>query len=232
MKAVGYIRVSTQEQTDSGLSLDVQKRKIEEFAQFKNLTLVEVISDENVSADIPLNEREGGQKLIDKAKNEPVSIIALKLDRLFRDAADCLNVTKMWKDEDTPIHLLDLGIDTTTAMGRAFLSSAATFAELERNLISERTKDALQQIKLNGGTLGADAYGWKRGGDVDAFGRKKLVPVKEEIEILGECQALRALGFTFKQIADTFNSQGKPTKRGGRWFPSTVRNYCTKRGKT
>ena len=108
MKAVGYIRVSTQEQTDSGLSLDVQKRKIEEFAQFKNLTLVEVISDENVSAGIPLNERDGGQKLIDKAKSEPVSIIALKLDRLFRDAADCLNVTKMWKDEDTPIHLLDL----------------------------------------------------------------------------------------------------------------------------
>ena len=46
MKAVGYIRVSTQEQTDSGLSLDVQKRKIEEFAQFKNLTLVEVATSD------------------------------------------------------------------------------------------------------------------------------------------------------------------------------------------
>jgi DNA invertase Pin-like site-specific DNA recombinase len=231
MKAIGYIRVSTQEQTDSGLSLDVQKRKIEEFAKFKQLDLIEVISDENVSAGIPLNERQGGQKLIEKAKEETVAIIALKLDRLFRDAADCLNMTKVWKDEETPIHLLDLGIDTTTAMGRAFLSSAATYAELERNLISERTKDALQQIKLEGGILGADAYGWKRGPEVDSFGRKKLVPVKEEIEIIGQCQALRALGFTFKQIADTFNAQGKPTKRGGKWFPSTVRNYCKKRGK-
>ena len=122
--------------------------------------------------------------------------------------------------------LMDLGIDTTTAMGRAFLTNAATYAELEKNLISERTKEALNQIKIQGGTLGASKFGWERSEDLDEFGRKKVIANPAEMQTLYECKALRSAGYTLQQIADKFNAEGKPTKRGGKWYPSTVSNCC------
>lgn len=227
-KAYGYVRVSTREQADSGLSIEAQVRKIKEYCAFKELTLEDIIHDENVSASIPIVQRAGGQRLIDLAAQGSVSVVAIKLDRLFRDAHDCLGVTKEWDKVGTNLLLLDIGVDTTTAMGRAFLTNAATYAELERNLIAERTKEALHQIKLNGGTLGADGYGWKRSEEVDEHGRRKLILVRAEVETLILCKSLRAEGHTFQQIADILNAKGVKTKRCGKWYPSTVSNYCKK----
>jgi DNA invertase Pin-like site-specific DNA recombinase len=120
---------------------------------------------------------------------------------------------------------MDLGVDTNTAMGRAFLTNAATYAELEKNLISERTKEALTQIRIDGGSLGAPPYGWKYAEERDAKGRKQTVPVHDELKTVHECLTLRDLGFTYRQIADKFNSEGIPSKRGGKWHASAVR-YC------
>lgn len=223
-EAIGYVRVSTREQAESGLSISAQIRRIEQFCEFKELKLVEIIRDENVSAGTPLKDREGGKRLLALTNEKPYSVVAIKLDRLFRDAHDCLGTTKDWKDQGNALMLMDLGIDTTTAMGRAFLTNAATYAELEKNLISERTKEALNQIKIEGGVLGASAFGWERSEDLDEHGRKKLVPKTEELTVLYECKALRDAGYTYQQIANKFNSEGKPTKRGGAWYASTVRN--------
>jgi len=224
METIGYIRVSSQEQVDSGLSLQAQRRKIEAFCAYQNMTLLEIIEDANVSASIPLRQREGGANLFKKANT---SITAVRLDRLFRDAHDCLGVTKIWNEKGVSLNLLDLGIDTSTAMGRAFLTNAATFAELERNLISERTKEALHQVKLNGGTLGRERFGWGRTEEVDSDGRRKVVPISAEIETVALCKALREQGITLQQIANRFNAENRPTKRGGKWHPSTIRNYCS-----
>jgi len=222
MNVIGYIRVSTQEQTDSGLSLEAQKSKIRDFCKYKGLNLIQIIEDCGVSASIPLRERPGGAELFQKADT---SVAAVRLDRLFRDAHDCLGVTKIWNKQGVALHLLDLGIDTSTAMGRAFLTNAATYAELERNLISERTREALVQVKKEGGDLGAEPLGYRRVEDPKS-GRKILKKNPEEFKTLETCRKLREQGLTFKQIAQKFNSEGIPTKRGGAWHPSTVRNYC------
>lgn len=227
--AVGYVRVSTREQADSGLSISAQIRRITNYCETNNLNLIEIIKDENVSASIPLAQRVGGGRLLNLTEENPIAVVAIKLDRLFRDAHDCLGVTKDWDKRGNSLFLMDLGMDTTTAMGRAFLTNAATYAELERNLISERTKEALNQIKIEGGTLGATKFGWKRSNSLDKHGRKKLVPDTQELQILYECKALRDSGYTYQQIADKFNAEGKPSKRGGKWYASAVRNCCTKR---
>jgi len=225
-QAVGYVRVSTREQTESGLSISAQERRIREFAAYKALDLSEIIKDENVSAGIPLGEREGGKRVLELTKSPNISVVAIKLDRLFRDAHDCLGVTKTWTDNGNSLYLMDLGVDTTTAMGRAFLTNAATYAELEKNLISERTKEALLQVKMDGGTLGADCYGWRRSEEVDSNGRRVLQIDTREIQVVAMCKAWRSEGFTFKQIADRLNRDNIPTKRGGRWHASSVRNCC------
>lgn len=229
-KAYGYVRVSTQDQADSGLSIAAQERRITQYCEYKGLELTKIIKDEGVSAYTPLQERPGGGQLVAHTSSEEgVSVVAIKLDRLFRDAHDCLGVTKDWNTRGVTLHLLDLGVDTASPMGRAFLTNAATYAELERNLISERTKEALHQIKIDGGRLGADSFGWERTEDVDKHGRRIFRANPLELETIGTCKALRDSGLTLQQIADKFNREGVPTKKGGRWFPSTVRNYCTKK---
>ena len=222
MDVFGYIRVSTQDEVDSGLSLDSQRQRISEFCSYKGFNLVEIIEDQNVSASIPLGEREGGARLLQCAES---AVVAVRLDRLFRDAHDCLGVTKVWNKQGIALHLLDLGVDTSSAMGRAFLTNAATYAELERNLISERTREALAQIKRKGGSLGAAPLGYthQRGED----GTVQLVKVKDEHDAVKLCRKLREDGLTLQQVADHLNGKGIPTKRGARWYPSTVRNYCS-----
>ena len=226
METIGYIRVSTREQADSGLSLAAQTQRISQFCEFKGLTLIKVIEDANVSGSTALKDRQGGAELLKLTSEKPHAIVAIKLDRLFRDAHDCLGVTKVWQQTKNQLHLLDLGVDTGTAMGRAFLTNAAAYAELERNLISDRTREALQQIRQQGGVLGADRYGWSRTETLDEHGRKILAPNPHELDVVVECKALRKSGYTLQQIADKFNLENKPTKRGGKWFPSTVSNCC------
>ena len=97
IEAIGYVRVSTREQAESGLSIEAQIRRIIQYCEFKELKLKEIIRDENVSAGIPLSEREGGKKLLALTQQKPYTVVAIKLDRLFRDAHDCLGVTKDWK---------------------------------------------------------------------------------------------------------------------------------------
>src|SRR6266576_5058844 len=70
----------------------------------------------------------------------------MKLDRLFRDAEDALRQTKAWDRTGISLHLVDIGgqsMNTGSAMGRMFLTLMAGFAELERNLIAERTTAVL-----------------------------------------------------------------------------------------
>lgn len=226
-KAIGYCRVSTREQSETGVSLDAQENKIKAFAEYKGLELIEIIREEGVSASIPLKEREGGQKLLQMIKEKKAeSIVSAKLDRLFRDAHDCLGMIKIWEKDGTKLHLLDLGVDFNKATGKAFLTNSATFAELERNLISERTRDGLEQVKKEGVRLGAEAMGWRRSEEKDEKGRYKQELVLDEINLILRVRQLRSEGLTFQHICDLLERDGIRTKRGKKWYPTTIKNLC------
>lgn len=220
MKAIGYIRVSTAQQSEQGVSLQDQAEKIEEYCNFKDLNLVEIIADKGVSGGVPLASREGGQDLFHSiAENEIDVVVSVKLDRLFRDAADCLNTSKEWDNKGIALHLLDLGgstLDTSTAMGRMFLTISASFAEMEKNLIQERTKNALQYKKTNKEVYGQTPTGYDRKGD-------KLVKNDKELELVKYIKKLRNAGNSLRKIADKLNDAGYKTKQGGqKWYASTV----------
>ena len=227
MRAIGYVRVSTTEQAVEGVSLDAQQARLTAYCSFKGLDLVELIVDSGVSASRPLAKRPGGRRLVDLVMaGEVDAVVSCKLDRLFRDAADCLAVTRTWDDADVGLHLLDLGVDTTTPMGRAFLTMAVAFAELERNLVAERTRDGLAQVKAEGGVLGGEAYGWVRRDAQDEHGRLVCAHVEAELAVIERIVELRRQGATYRAIADALTVDGVPTKRGGSWYPATVRNIA------
>ena len=152
--------------------------------------------------------------------------LTYKLDRLFRDCADCLTVTGTWDRDGIALHLVDMGgqsIDTSTAMGRFFLTVMAGAAEMERNLIRERTASALQHLKAQGVQLGGETLGWIRTDEIDAAGRKVVRKVTGECEVVSRILDLRSKGLTLQAIANTLTDEGHPTKRGGKWYPATVR---------
>lgn len=148
-KAVGYIRVSTQEQASEGVSLENQEAKIRAYAELKDLELVEIIRDEGKSGkDI---KREGVQKLISLSKKKEIdAVVVYKLDRLSRKTRDLLFLVEdVFVKNDIIFHSLNETIDTTTATGKFFLTIMGSMAQLERDLISERTSDALQHLKAH-----------------------------------------------------------------------------------
>jgi len=225
MKAIGYIRVSTEKQSNEGISLDDQKNKIKEYANLKDLELVDIIADKGVSGGIPLKQREGGKKLLSKVDNDNIDIvISMKLDRLFRDAIDCLTITKEWDNSGIALHLLDLGgntLDTSSPMGRMFLTMSAGFAEMEKNLIGQRTKNALKYKKDNKQAYSPTPTGYKRTGD-------NLEENKEEMKTIKLIKKLRESGKSLRKIAEKLNKKGIPTKNNGqKWYASTV-NYILK----
>jgi site-specific DNA recombinase len=225
IKAVGYVRVSSDEQADSGLSLEHQETRIRHYSASAGLELVGIIRDEAVSGGKSLASRKGGAALLAMlADGSACHVVALKLDRLFRDAADALNQTAAWDKEGVGLHLIDMGgqsINTRSAMGKMFFTVAAGFAEMERGLIRERTAAALRVKKARGEVVSRPTIGFDA---VDG----KLVPNAAEQALIERMIAMKSEGKSLHQIADALNAEGVATKRGGTWHASTVRNVLTR----
>src|SRR5262249_13757265 len=90
--AISYIRVSSEEQADSGLGLEAQRQRIAAYCAMKGLNLAEAFEDPAISAGKPLASRPAGCKLLAAAKKGKAVVVVAKLDRLFRSVADAANV--------------------------------------------------------------------------------------------------------------------------------------------
>ena len=142
IKAIGYIRVSTDEQAREGISLENQRAKIEAYCQLNDLELVEILEDAGKSGK-DLN-REGMQALMDRIRARSVdAVIVYKLDRLSRRVRDTLSLMDLIEKRSVAFHSITEKIDTKTAMGKFFLNIMASMNQWERVLpVSLREKIA------------------------------------------------------------------------------------------
>jgi site-specific DNA recombinase len=220
-KAVCYLRVSTEEQARHGVSLASQEEKLIAYCRLSGLEPVAMLREEGVSGSKPLGVRPGGAELLKQVTRKDIKhVVAMKLDRLFRDAADALNQTKTWDKAGVVLHLVDMGgqtLNTASPMGRFFLSMTASFAELERNLIAERTSTALNHKKAHREAYSPTPYGFDREGDT-------LAENPQEQEAVVKIRGWRRAGWSLRRIVGELNRLAIPTKRGGQWYPCTV-NY-------
>jgi site-specific DNA recombinase len=133
--------------------------------------------------------------------------------------ADALNQAAAWDKAGVGLHLIDMGgqsVNTRSAMGRMFFTMAAGFAELERGLIAERTSSAMKIKRdrlevYSRPTVGFDA--------IDG----RLIANDAEQALITRISSMRSTGLSFAKIADQLNAEGVATKRGGRWFASTIK---------
>ncbi len=223
MTAIAYTRCSTQEQADSGLGLAAQTERIRAYATMKDMTLLEIIEDPGVSGGKPLGDRQGGQRLLEAIRRRKAdAVIMLKLDRMFRNAGDCLTVVERWEKAGVALHVVDLGgnaIDTTSAAGRFMLVVLAGAAEMERNLVRERTRSAMAVMRRNGQRTGRIPYGYDLAED-----GTMLTENPTEQAVIAEIVAMRAKGRSFPKIARALTDRAIPTKAGnGIWNQSSIR---------
>jgi len=224
-KAVLYIRVSSEEQAREGVSLDAQEATLRAYCTMRGLDVVDVAIDAGVSAGKPLADRPAGASLLRAVRTgEAGAVVALKLDRLFRSAADCLDVVAGWDKAGVALHLVDLGgqsVDTSSAMGRFFLTVMAGAAELERNLGGERTSAAKAHKASRGEFNGGRApYGYRV--VRDGNGPARLEEVPDEQAVIAEARKLRAAGLTLKVTAEELDQAGLRSRSGKPWMPMQI----------
>ena len=224
LKAVIYIRVSTEEQARKGISLEGQELELRAYCKTAGLDVVEVIADPGVSGFRPLGDRPGGLRLLEAlASGEAQAVVAWKLDRLFRNAANALSIVEGWEKKGVHLHLKDLGgtaVDTGSAIGKVFLAMMAAFAQLERDQTSERTRSAMDLKRARGEyTGGRVPYGFS----LRANGKTLAIDEFEQ-EAIRVAKDLRAVeGLSLRKIGAELEQRGFLPRAATAWAPSSVR---------
>ena len=117
-------------------------------------------------------------------------------------------------------------LDTSTPHGRFVLTLFGGLAQMERELIGERTRSALAYKRQNGQPTSHPPLGFQSNGSR----RHRMVPVPEELETVRQILRLWRRGLSYRAIVAKLNEKGVPTKRGGHWHAATVRGVVQRRG--
>src|SRR5437016_2852759 len=154
MQVVGYVRVSTDEQRSSGAGLEAQRASIIAECKKRGWELIEVLEDAGASG--RSLRRPGIQIALDRLeRGEASGLVVAKLDRLSRSMLDFAGVMATAQKQGWAVVALDCAVDTTTPAGEAMAHVLATFAQFERRLIGQRTREALAVKRAEGVRLGA-----------------------------------------------------------------------------
>jgi len=219
---ISYLRVSTAAQGRSGLGIEAQREANARFVADHGFELIaEYVEVETGKGADALDRRPQLSTALTKAKRTGCPVLVAKLDRLSRD----VHFISGLMANRVPFIVAELGVDTDPFL----LHLYAALGEKERNLISARTKAALQAAKKRGQRLGwsnpsrspeahlaaVAASNQTNRVTADAFATN-ILPVVRELQRGGQT--------SLAKIAEALNNRGIRTARGGQWYATTVRN--------
>lgn len=208
MRVVGYLRVSTEEQSESRLGLEAQRHAIADLAERRGWE-VEWIEDAGFSA--KTLKRPGVQEAIKSLEQlEVKAIVVAKLDRLSRSVLDFASILEKANRQGWGVVALDFDLDTTTPNGRLVAMIIMAVAQWEREMIGARTKAAPAVKRRQGLKLGRPRS------------------VSDETRAL--IRTLRGSGLGYRAIARELSSRGVATGRGGKWHHKTVQQVAAEGG--
>lgn len=222
MKLVAYIRVSSASAID-GQGLDVQRKAIRGWAKSNGHRIVRWCSDEGVSGTLDAVDREGLWCAVQAIQaGAATGIVVSRLDRLARaltiQEAVLAKVWSLGGDVFTVDNGEVFRDDADDPMRTALRQMIGVFAELDRAQIVKRLRDGRRMKASKGGYAhGAPPLGMRTEG-------RNLVVDEEEAAVVERIRELRASGASFRGVVDVLTEEGWKTKRGGQWYPSTVKN--------
>lgn len=198
---IGYLRVSTEEQSHSGLGLEAQRDTIQRYADSHGWEIVWYV-DAGVSAkSLDRPELQAALARLHPKKRDVQGIVVAKLDRLSRSVHDFSGLLALANTRKWSVVAIDLGVDTSTPTGRLVANVMMSVAEWEREIIGARTSAAMQAAKRRG----------------QRFGVPSALPPATGDRLL----RLRAT-HTLAATAEALNAEGLTTATGDRWTVNTV----------
>lgn len=199
VRALAYLRVSTEGQAESGAGLDAQRAAVEAEAARQGWQL-EIVADTGSGANL---NRPALVEALDRLdRGEADLLLAAKLDRVSRSVKDFAGLLERANRRGWRLVLLDLG-DTSTATGELTANMIASAAQYERRLIGQRTREGLAAKRAAGVRLG----------------RPSVLPR----EVIERIVTQRREGQSMRMIAEGLTADGVPTARGGtEWKVSSV----------
>jgi len=203
VRVLAYVRVSSEEQADSRAGLEAQRAAIQRECEKRGWEIVDVVEDAGYSAkDLRRPGVRGALEELERGGAD--ALVVAKLDRLSRSMLDFTSVMAKAQKEGWALVALDCAVDTTTPAGEAMAHVLATFAQFERRLIGERTREALAVKKRQGVRLGR--------------------PASISPQLARRIRSMRTRGLTLQEISDRLNRDEVPTPRGGAvWRPTSLR---------
>lgn len=211
MRVAIYIRVSTDMQVEDGFSIEGQRTRLTSYAASQDWEIHDFYIDEGQSAK-DLKRPEMERMLADMVEHKFDVVLVYKLDRLTRSVSDLHDLLKRFDKHSVKFKSATEIFDTTTAMGRLFITIVAAMAEWERGTISERVRFGIEQMILEGKRPGGVLpYGYTQDGEL----------IEEEAEIIRYARKLYMSGLGYQSVAVRLNREGK-LRRGRLWTAATV----------
>lgn len=206
-----YIRVSTDMQAEDGFSIEGQRARLISYAQSQDWQIYDFYIDDGYSAK-DTNRPEMKRMMQDMEDKKFEVILVYKLDRLTRSVADLHALLKTFDIHGVKFKSATEIFETTTAMGRFFITLVGAMAEWERGTISERVRFGIEQMVAEG----------RRPGGIKPYGyTKDEILIPDEAAIIREARELYHTGLGFKSVAMRLNREGK-LRRGQEWTDATV----------
>jgi DNA invertase Pin-like site-specific DNA recombinase len=212
MKIIGYLRVSTDQQVESGLGLDAQKSACEEYAKKMGLEITEFFRDEGFSGSLSLEKRPGMLDAINSLKKTDILVVA-KRDRLGRDPLVLAMIESAVSRKGAKIiSAAGEGTDRDDPASCLMRRMIDAFSEYERLIIGARTKAALKTKKDKGQRVGHIPFGCKL-----AENSVNLQQNEVECSVINNMKELRAKGLSIRDIAITLNKRSLLNRKGAKW---------------
>jgi len=214
-RTVAYIRVSTEDQATSGVSLDAQEARIAAYAIAMGFSISEVIQDAGISA--KTLQRPGIARILEGVRSGDIErVILLKLDRITRSTRDLAELLETFAKADAALVSVSESLDTKSAAGRLVVNMLGVVAQWEREAIGERTASALSHKRATSQVYGPTPFGYRRDG-------KTLIADAIEQAARAEAIRLDRAGASFRVIGEALTNLGVKPHRGTAWHASSVR---------
>lgn len=207
MKAIVYVRVSTEEQGKSGLGLEAQRQKALAYCQLHDHEVVEVVVDAGASG--KSLDRPGMARVLQAVERREVEVVVVaKLDRATRSTKDLGELLERFNRSKVALASVSEHLDTSTAAGRMIVGLLGVIAQWERETIVERITDAMGVKRRRGERVSRFApAGWRFDGD-------RLVEDTIVRDALRQAQSMQGAGHSLREIAVALNAAGHRTQLG------------------
>lgn len=220
VRAVAYVRVSSDQQAESGLSLEHQQEKCRALATVNDYELIDVIIDAAESG--KTLDRPGMARVLALADAKKVdAVLVAKLDRITRSVRDLADLMDRFARRHVALVSASESLNTESASGRMVVRMLAVIAEWEREAIGERTRDALTAKRRRGERTSRHApIGFR-------FNAGRLEPnaaEQKQLDVIAEC---RDAGYAWSAIAAELTRLGYQNRAGQPWTLWNVRSAYT-----